>query len=73
MLTPILNAQPDTPNARYTSEHTSTRSMVERTFGMVTKKWFGVNRARKLYYTPEKVTKIVIAAFIIHNFRRANG
>lgn len=73
MLTPVLNAPPGSREEIYTNEHTSTRCKVEQTFGIFTNSWMAIKRARKLFYKPEKVAKIIKASAVLHNFRLLNG
>ena len=51
----------------------STRCKVEQTFGLLTNIWMAIKRARKLFYDPEKVAKIITACVILHNFRLFNA
>lgn len=73
MLTPILNAEEGSAEAVYTNEHARTRCIAERTFGIMTGVFLAIKRARKLYYQPRKVSKIIMACAVLHNFRRVNG
>ena len=73
LLTPVLNAEPGSPEAGYTHEHVRTRCKIENTFGILTRSWLAINRARKLHYKPQKVAKLITACAILHNFRRMNG
>ncbi|OXU22898.1 hypothetical protein TSAR_014176 [Trichomalopsis sarcophagae] len=62
LLTPILDVQPETPEAAYTTEHVRTRCRVEV-----------LQRARRLHYTPNKLGRITNTCAILHNYRRRNG
>ena len=73
LLTPIVNAGQGTPEADYTYEFVRTRCLVEQTFGIMTGLFLSIKRARKLYYAPEVVSKIITACAILHNFRLMNG
>ncbi|KAJ8671122.1 hypothetical protein QAD02_002381 [Eretmocerus hayati] len=73
LLTPIENAPEGSPEWVYTREHSTTRSKVERTIGALSGVWFAANKARVLYYAPEKVATIITAAAILHNIRIMNG
>ncbi|XP_008212693.2 putative nuclease HARBI1 [Nasonia vitripennis] len=73
LLTPILDAQPGTPEAAYTTEHVRTRCRVEQTIGIFTNVWRVLKRARKLHYTPNKLARITNACAILHNYRRRHG
>ncbi|KAJ8671783.1 hypothetical protein QAD02_003042 [Eretmocerus hayati] len=73
LLTPIENAPEGSPEWVYTREHSTTRSKVERTIGALSGVWFAANKARVLYYAPEKVATIITTAAILHNIRIMNG
>ncbi|XP_031777069.1 putative nuclease HARBI1 [Nasonia vitripennis] len=73
LLTPIVDAPEGSLEAAYTHEHVSTRCKVEQCFGILTRVWLVISTARKLFYSPEKVTRIIIACAILHNYRKLNG
>lgn len=54
IITPIPNAEANTPEARFNRSHMSARNCVERCIG-VWKAWFRcLRRDRTLHYTPER-------------------
>ena len=71
LLTPAANAEEETPEAEYTSEHCRTRCKVEQLFGILTN--VCISRQKTLPYNPEKAAKMINACCILHNFRRSYG
>ncbi|KAF2897725.1 hypothetical protein ILUMI_08453 [Ignelater luminosus] len=65
LLTPILGAQPGTPEARYTLRHSQTRNVIERCNGLLKMRFRCLSK--KLLYHPIRVGKIVYAAVVLHN------
>ncbi|CAL1379158.1 unnamed protein product [Linum trigynum] len=60
------NMQPETAEEYYNMKHSSARNVVERIFGVL-KMRFAILR-NATWFTPEQVSRIVIACCIIHNF-----
>lgn len=58
---------------KYNNAICSTRSQIERTFGIWTNVWRGVKRERKLLYCPERVKIFIMATVVLHNYIRLNG
>ena len=73
LLTPILHTPEGSAAAIYTGEHVRTRCQVEQLFGILTNTFLAIKRARKLYYRIEKVSAIITACCVLHNFRRRHG
>ncbi|XP_063838174.1 putative nuclease HARBI1 [Ostrinia nubilalis] len=67
MMTPILQAAPDSPEAHYTDLHCSTRNTVERCIGVLKARWRCLLAHRTLHYDPVKAGKIVNACIVLHN------
>ncbi|KAL0811807.1 hypothetical protein ABMA28_009235 [Loxostege sticticalis] len=67
MMTPILRAAPDSPEAHYTDLHCSTCNTVERCIGVLKARWRCLLAHRTLHYDPVKAGKIVNACVVLHN------
>lgn len=67
LMTPIDNASEDSPEGRYNMAHKRTRSVVERTFGILKGRWRCLLAARELHYRPQKAAHITIACVVLHN------
>lgn len=73
MMTPILNAAPNTPDAHYTNLHVRARNIIERTIGLLKARFRCLLVHRVLHYSPEVAGSIVNACVILHNIcNRAN-
>ena len=70
LLTSILDAPEGSPASVYTEEHVHTRCQIEQTIGILSGTWKVISRYRKLFYSVEKVAKIINVAAILHNFLR---
>lgn len=68
MMTPILGAEPNTPEEYYTRRHCSTRNVVERCFGILKTRFRCLLAHRVMHYDPLKAGKIVNACVVLHNF-----
>lgn len=73
LLTPILNAAPDTPEFRYTERHMTARNCVERCIGVLKGRFRCLLVERKLRYNPFKVAQIIHSCTILHNICTAAG
>ncbi|KAJ8668764.1 hypothetical protein QAD02_000023 [Eretmocerus hayati] len=73
VLTPMEGTIEGTPEGEYTRDICRNRSIVERTIRGLTGVWMVINRGRKLWYRPEKVTQIIYACAVLHNFRKMHG
>lgn len=67
LLTPVLNALPNTAEERYTRRHCQVRNRIERVFGVLKARWRCLRRDRILHYQPESASRIVYACAILHN------
>ncbi|CAG4940186.1 unnamed protein product [Parnassius apollo] len=65
LLTPILNAEENTPQSRYTNTHIRSRNNIERCFGVLKSRFRCL--LRKMEYEPTKVGCIVNACAVLHN------
>ncbi|XP_022828419.1 putative nuclease HARBI1 [Spodoptera litura] len=73
MMTPILDAAPDSPEAHYTNLHVRARNVIERTIGLLKARFRCLLIHRVLHYSPEVAGSIVNACVILHNIcNRAN-
>lgn len=67
LMTPILNAVEDTPEARYNVAHARCRNCIERCNGVLKGRFRCLLGERKLRYSPDKVGEIINACAILHN------
>ncbi|KAJ8381024.1 hypothetical protein SKAU_G00018020 [Synaphobranchus kaupii] len=59
---------------RYNLAHGRTRSVVERTIGLLKGRWRCLDASgEKLLYKPEKVTRIILACGVLHNIALRHG
>ncbi|KAF2903393.1 hypothetical protein ILUMI_02794, partial [Ignelater luminosus] len=59
------NAQPGTPEARYTLRHSQTRNVIEKCNGLLKMRFRCLSK--QLLYHPIRVGKIIYAAVVLHN------
>ncbi|XP_069355488.1 putative nuclease HARBI1 [Maniola hyperantus] len=73
LMTPILHAEPNSPQQRYTDWHCQVRNAVERTNGYLkgSLRCLGIDRV--LHYSPEKASEIIYACCIIYNLMKHFG
>ncbi|XP_046391857.1 putative nuclease HARBI1 [Ischnura elegans] len=69
LMTPIVNAEEGTPEARYTEAHCRTRNCIERAFGVLKNTFRCLLQHRTLHYNPAHAACIVLACCILHNIR----
>lgn len=67
MMTPILNAAPESPEAYYTNKHAQTRNIIERTIGVLKARFRCLLVHRVLHYQPHVAGCIANACVILHN------
>lgn len=67
LLTPILDAADGSPEERYTRRHCTTRSSIERCFGVLKMRFRCLLGENTLRYAPDIVGKITVACAILHN------
>lgn len=72
-MTPVLHAEPGSPEQRYTDWHCQVRNAVERTNGYLkgSLRCFGIDRV--LHYAPDKASEIVYAGCVIYNLMKHFG
>lgn len=71
MMTPILNAPPQSPEAYYTDKHVKARNIIERTIGILKARFRCLLVHRVLHYQPQVAGSIVNACIILHNMCNA--
>ncbi|KAJ8962476.1 hypothetical protein NQ314_005715 [Rhamnusium bicolor] len=67
LMTPFLNAAPNTPEAAYTETHIRGRNCAERLNGIFKARFHCIMGERNLRYDPDKVGHIINACAILHN------
>lgn len=67
MMTPILDAESDTPEAYYTQKHVQARNTIERTIGLLKARFRCLLVHRVLHYQPHVAGSITNACVILHN------
>nr|CAI5847199.1 unnamed protein product [Callosobruchus analis] len=70
LMTPVLDARPNTPEAMYNSLHTSTRNVVERGFGVWKARFRCLTKDRVLHYSHATSALIIYACAVLHNICR---
>lgn len=70
-MTPILDAEPDSPEAYYTEKHVHTRNIIERTIGVLKARFRCLLVHRVLHYEPDIAGSIANACVILHNICNA--
>lgn len=67
LLTPITDADDNTPEAMYTKAHISARNTIERCNGVLKQRFRCLLSHRVLHYDPVKAAKIVLSCVVLHN------
>ncbi|CAI6355128.1 unnamed protein product [Macrosiphum euphorbiae] len=67
LMTPLNNPEPNTPEGRYNEWFSKTRSLIERTNGLLKMRFRCLLKHRVLHYHPIKASKIINACVILHN------
>ncbi|KAI4463724.1 hypothetical protein MML48_4g00007466 [Holotrichia oblita] len=67
LLTPLANAEPNTPQGAYNERHMSTRSVIERCNGVLKLRFRCLLKHRVLHYAPNRASKIINSCCILHN------
>lgn len=70
LLTPIIGADPEEAEGRYTAFHCRARNTVERCFGVLKGRFRCLHPDRVLHYSPVFVPQIIYACAILHNIMR---
>lgn len=66
-MTPILDANPGTPEANYNDKHMRARVVIENTFSRLKNRWRCLHKDRVLHYKPLKCARIILACSVLHN------
>lgn len=73
LLTPLTRPQTEQERC-YNEKHCRTRSVVERTIGLLKGRWRCLDRSGgTVLYSPTKVWRIVVACAVLHNIAQKNG
>lgn len=67
LLTPIINAEVDSPEERYNRRQLSCRALIERCNGLLKMRFRCLLKHRVLHYTPQMACKIINACALLHN------
>ncbi|KAL0860060.1 hypothetical protein ABMA27_010375 [Loxostege sticticalis] len=67
MMTPILNAAPNSAEEHYTRMQIKTRNVIERCFGVLIGRWRCLLAHRTMHYHPVKAGKMANACVVLHN------
>ncbi|XP_018569519.1 putative nuclease HARBI1 [Anoplophora glabripennis] len=70
LMTPILDAPPNTPQAVYNDRHIRTRNVVERGFGVWKARFRCLRKDRVLHYSHATAGRIIYACAVLHNICR---
>lgn len=73
MMTPILGANPGSPEENYTDLRYRVRNTVERCIGVLKIRWRCLLAHRVLHYDPVTAGKIVNACVVLHNIANAHN
>ncbi|XP_048482845.1 putative nuclease HARBI1 isoform X1 [Plutella xylostella] len=73
LMTPILNAASNTPEAQYNEKQMRARVVIENVFGKLKNRWRCCNKDRTLHYKPLKCAQIIQACCVLHNFCIKHG
>lgn len=67
LMTPVLNAEPNSPEDRYNIAHRQIRSLIERTNGLLKMRFRCLLKHRTLHYKPDTASRIINSCAILHN------
>ncbi|XP_063635094.1 putative nuclease HARBI1 [Cydia splendana] len=67
LMTPYVDANPDSAEEIYNAAHTTARVLIENTFGRLKNRWRCLHQERALHYRPEKCSRIILACCVLHN------
>lgn len=73
LLTPIVDADENTPEGRYTRGHILARNSIERCIGLLKQRFRCLIHHRVLHYNPIKAGKIIYTCAVLHNLANAEG
>lgn len=70
LLTPVVGAEQETPEGRYTRSHCSVRNTIERCIGLLKAYFRCLHKDRVLHYKPQMAAKIIYSCAVLHNIMR---
>lgn len=70
LMTPILDALPNTPEATYNERHIRTRNGAERGFGLWKARFRCLRKDRVLHYSHDAAGRIIYSCAVLHNICR---
>ncbi|CAI6356221.1 unnamed protein product [Macrosiphum euphorbiae] len=73
LMTPLNNPEPNTPEGRYNEWFSKTRSLIERTNGLLKMRFRCHIQHKVLHYHPIKASKIINACVTLHNICITNN
>ncbi|KAK4886065.1 hypothetical protein RN001_002336 [Aquatica leii] len=73
LLTPILNAEENSPEGRYNRSHIRARNCIERCFGVLKQRFRCLLKHRVLHYSPVRSANIVYTCATLHNMTINEG
>ncbi|XP_013192927.1 putative nuclease HARBI1 isoform X2 [Amyelois transitella] len=73
MMTPILDAEPDTPEAYYTQKHVKAMNVMESTISLLKARFRCLLCHKALHYRPQVAGLITNACVILHNICNENN
>lgn len=73
LITPFRDENSEEAKAKFNELHSKTRSIIERTIGVLKNTFRCTLGARQLHYAPEKATQIVNVCCALHNLRLKYG
>lgn len=67
LLTPVMHAEPNSPEDRYNIAQRRIRSLIERTNGLLKMRFRCLLKHRVLHYKPDVASRIINSCVILHN------
>jgi len=67
MMTPVLDAVPDSPEASYNTKQMKCRSLIEQCNGLLKMRFRCLLKHKVLHYSPPIASKIINTCCILHN------
>lgn len=72
LMTPVMNPRTDAEK-HYNKMHAKTRSKVERCIGVLKNRFRCLLGERKLLYSHQKASKIIVSCVVLHNYMNNRG